>query len=128
MISPCFLAVMILVAIFGSAVSAQTGSLSGRVLKNSGGSPLAGVLVSLFQGNDPQIADDDAWTHVASTSTNSDGEYRFDSRSQRRYRVHVGGQAIGGTNYFEANLFNVQVLNGSETANMDLRLRQAGLL
>ena len=128
LISPCFLVVMNLVAIFGWAVSAQTGSLSGRVLKFSDDSPLGNVTVVLYQGNDPQIADDDAWTHVASTSTNSDGEYRFDSRSQRRYRVQVRGQAIGGTNYFEANLFNVQVLAGSETANMDVRLRQAGLL
>ena len=120
--------VVILVAMFPSSASAQTGSLSGRILRHSNGSPLANVYVYIYQGNDPAIADDDAWNWVASGYANSNGEYRFENLAPRKYRVHVYEREWAGAHYLEADLFNVQVLAGTEAQDEDIHLRQAGLI
>ncbi|MCU0913274.1 MAG: carboxypeptidase regulatory-like domain-containing protein, partial [Planctomycetes bacterium] len=107
------------------------GVLSGRVLKLADGSPLANAEVELYQGEDPNIADDDAWDWVTWAQTDANGFYRFGGLEERRYRVHVPGQRVPagtGTAYLQANLYHVQVFSGSETPDMDLRLRPGVVL
>ncbi len=114
--------------LWSSSALAQTGSLSGQVLRQVDGDPVVGATVYLYQGEDPEIADDDAWWWVDGATTDSEGRYVFENLAQRRYRVQFEGQSVAGINYFQVNLYNVQVLSGAETANMDLVVRQAALL
>ena len=103
------------------------GSISGCVT-DVNGIPLANVGISLLQGTDPYIADEHAWEGVAWTSTDSNGEYQLIGLAERRYRIHIHSQEVSGTHYFEADLYNVQVFEEVETPNMNLALRQAGLI
>jgi len=119
---------VLLGAIWCTPAAWATGSISGRVVRHLDGSSLASVWVTLYQGDDENIADEHAWNWLASTSTDPNGQYEFTALEQRRYRIRVSDQEVSGTHYFEANLYNVQVLEGTETPNMDLRLRQAGLI
>jgi beta-lactam-binding protein with PASTA domain/protocatechuate 3,4-dioxygenase beta subunit len=109
----------------GRAVFA--GSITGRVA-DVNGLALEGVSVSLYQGTDPNIADQHALDWVAGASTDANGDYQFTDLAERRYRVRVPNQEISGTHYFEADLYNVQVFAGVETVDMDITLRQAGLI
>ena len=110
------------------ARAAWTGSLSGRVFKHSDNSLLEGVSVRLFQGVDENIADEHAWYWVGETQTDSIGYYQFTGLEQRRYRINIYSQNVLGTHYVETDLYNVQVFEGEETPNMNLYLRQAGLI
>lgn len=124
---------MILVCLLLVSSAAFAGSISGQVTKHVGGSSLEGVWVQLHQGTDPYIADEHAWDWVTSVDTNpvytdANGEYQFTGLAERRYHVYIYDQEISGTHYFEANLYNVQVFSGINTPNMDIELRQAGLI
>ncbi len=115
----------------GSAVFA--GSISGRVTRESNGDPLEGVRLYLYQGEDEFIADDHAWDWVNSADANpvytdANGEYQFTGLAERRYRIRFEDQEVAGTHYFAANLYNVQAFAGANTPNMDIVLRQAGLI
>jgi len=107
--------------------TSDTGSISGQVV-DPNGSGLAGASVEIYVGDDENIADEDAWDYYGSTTTDPNGEYSFALLPQRRYRVRIPDQEVAGTHYFEGNLYNVQVLAGSETSGMDTTLRQAGLI
>ena len=107
--------------------ASDTGSISGQVV-DPNGSGLDGARVEIYIGDDENIADEDAWNYYGSTTTDPNGGYSFGLLPQRRYRVRVPDQEVSGTHYFEANLYDVQVLAGSETSNMDTTVRQAGLI
>jgi len=107
--------------------TSNTGSISGQVV-DPNDTGLAGARVEIYIGDDENIADEDAWNYYGSTTTDPNGEYSFALLPQRRYRVRVPEQEVAGTHYFETNLYNVQVLAGSETINMNQTLRQAGLI
>ena len=107
--------------------TSNTGSISGQVA-DPNGSKLANVAVEIYIGDDENIADKDAWHYYGSTTTDPNGQYRFDLLPQRRYRVHIYDQEVEGTHYIETDLYNVQVLAGSETINMNYSLKQAGLI
>ena len=104
------------------------GSISGRVFKHSDNNSLEGVSVRLFQGVDENIADEHAWYWVDETQTDSIGYYQFTGLEERRYRINIYSQNVGGTHYVETDLYNVQVFEGIETPNKNLHLRQAGLI
>lgn len=107
--------------------TSNTGSISGQVA-DPNGNKLANVAVDIYIGDDENIADEDAWNYYGSTTTDPNGQYRFDLLPQRRYRVHIYDQEVEGTHYIETDLYNVQVLAGSETINMNYSLKQAGLI
>ena len=107
--------------------ASDTGSISGQVA-DPNGSGLAGARVEIYIGDDENIADEDAWNYYGSTTADPNGKYSFSLLPQRRYRVRIPDQEVSGIHYFETNLYNVQVLEGSETTNMNQSLRQAGLI
>jgi len=111
---------------YGQAEPPGSGSISGRVLRHSDGVGLADIEVELYTGNDANIADNSAWNYRGSTITDPNGGYRFDYLTQRKYHVRIENQDVSGTHYLEADLYNVQVLEGVETGDMDFRLRGAG--
>jgi len=106
------------------------GSISGKVTDYNTGQPLQGINVSIFQSEDPNWAGERAWIWVASTFTNENGEYKFTELEPRRYHIHIsdGVQDSLGRHYGRADLYHVQVFEGAETPNMNLRLRQAGFI
>jgi hypothetical protein len=105
-----------------------TGSVSGTIAGHANSAGLPGVSVTLYEGTDPNIADEDARSWVAETQTDAGGAYQFTGLTQRRYRVHIHDQEISGTHYMEADQYHVQVLDGADTPNMDIVIRQAGLI
>jgi len=105
----------------------EGGSISGRVI-DVNDNPLENVGISLYQGEDPLIADQHAWNWVDWNSTDANGEYEFHGLEERRYHIHIYSQDVNGTQYIETDLYNVQVFSEVETPNMDFRLRQAGLI
>jgi hypothetical protein len=116
---------LLLSLVVSSAVLA--GSISGRVT-DVNGVPLENVWVALYTGTDPNIADEDVWNWVSSTQTGPNGEYQFTGLAERRYRVRIDGQEISGVGYLEADLYQVQVFEGTNTPNMNFRLREAALI
>ncbi|HUT29225.1 MAG TPA: carboxypeptidase regulatory-like domain-containing protein [Sedimentisphaerales bacterium] len=109
---------------FGLAVG---GSISGRAA-DVNGLALEGVDITLYQGEDPFIADERAWDWVDSTSTDANGRYELTGLCERRYHLRVDPQQVSGTHYVEADLYNVQVFLGAETPDMNVTLRQAALI
>ena len=111
-----------------TVTTADTGSISGKVVKHEDDSGLENVRVELYTGDDENIADKDAWNKQAEVYTDSNGEYRFDFLPQRRYRIRIPDQEVLGEHFFEANFYNVQVNAGAVTPNINPRLREAGLI
>jgi protocatechuate 3,4-dioxygenase beta subunit len=104
-------------------------AISGTV-RNSQGQPLAGLNVQLFQSMDPDSADEDAWWHIDSTTTNAQGVYQFSSLESRHYRVNIGDGEVAsnGKHYLGANLYDVVAFDGATTSDMNFTLREAGKL
>lgn len=119
---------VIIMSMLLTSSAVPAGSISGRVLKYSDGAGLENAWVTLLQGDDPSQAGDDAWDWVDSTTTNANGEYQFTNLETRMYRVQVNSQKIAGNAYFEEDLYNIPVVAGQETPNMDLHLKRAGII
>ena len=111
-----------------SFTSGWTGSISGKVVKHSDGSPLENIWVQLYEGVDPYIADESAWNYVDGISTNSAGEYEFTGLEERAYHIRINTQEISGTRYLEADIYDVWAFDDTETPDMDFELRVAGLI
>lgn len=105
-----------------------TGSISGTIINHADNSPIEDVRIRLYQGTDVNIADQDAGDYVGSTYTEQNGFYQLSDLDERRYRLRVRDQYVDGTPYFETNIYNVQVLEGANTPNMDFTLRQAAVI
>ncbi len=102
---------------------AAAGGISGMVRDQESGDPIGGVQLILYQGNDPNSADEDAYYWVSSTHTDAEGEYRFDDLPERRYRIEAPSQEVEGQCYLEANQYDIQVFDDAETA-VDFELRK----
>jgi hypothetical protein len=107
---------------------AGTGSISGTVTSHAGNSALGGLSVTLYQGVDTNIADQHAWDRVDETLTDGNGNYQFTNLAQRRYRVNIPSQEVSGTRYAETDIYNVQVLDETNTSDINFAVRQAGFL
>ncbi len=103
----------------------KAGSISGYVRKNSDNSALEGVWVQAFQSPDENIADWRAWEHAGSAQTDATGFYKITGLRERRYRVNIYSQDVGGTRYVDADLYNVQVLAGADTPDMNIMMHEA---
>ena len=119
--------VVFLALICLSTTALGVGSISGRVFKHSDNNPLQYVGLELYQGVDENIADQHAWEWVQHAQTHADGYYQFTNLPQRRYRICIHTQEPFGSNthFVETNLYNIQVLDGANTGDMDFKLRQA---
>jgi len=109
---------------------AATGSISGTVTSHADNSALGGLSVRLYQGVDPNIADQHAWDRVGEILTDGNGYYQFVNRDQRRYRVNIPSQEeeVSGTRYAETDIYNVQVFDEKNTPDINFSVRQAGFL
>jgi hypothetical protein len=106
-----------------------SGSISGTVYDLATEELLGGVWVEVYRGSDPDRADNQAWDWVTSRQTDGSGQYTVDGLDARHYRVRVpDGASSGSTHYINADLYDVVVVDGATTADMDLALRQAGIL
>ncbi len=106
-----------------------TGSISGTV-RNMDNNPVPGLQLTLFEGLDPDRADEHDWIYVADVTTGPDGYYQFSNLTGRQYRVHSGdGNADqNGNHYIRGDQYNIQVFDNTETPDIDFLLREAGLI
>jgi len=70
----------------------QIGAVNGTVTRKSDGAALSGVAVQLYRKNGSQ------WVFVASTNTNSNGFYSFESLAPGSYRVTFSYQTFQPVN------------------------------
>ncbi|MEJ2454173.1 MAG: carboxypeptidase-like regulatory domain-containing protein [Candidatus Thiodiazotropha sp.] len=119
---------LLFLLLIAGTVSAA-GSLSGRVTEYGSGVPRQGIELTLFRSEDPNSAGDDAWIPVHSVYSDINGEYLFANLEPRQYRVHIWALTdSSGRHFVEADLYNVQVFDNSETVDMDLLLHEAGFI
>ncbi|MBW1897340.1 MAG: carboxypeptidase regulatory-like domain-containing protein, partial [Deltaproteobacteria bacterium] len=99
-------------------------SIMGRVTDEAGKS-VEGITVSLYQDDDdPNNGGNDARDLVAQVSTVDQGYYQFnDLDAPRTYRVHINeGQSGECGEFSEADLYNVEVIDGAATHNQNFEL------
>lgn len=128
MLTGLITATLLMISGYKPAEALAVGSISGTVVSDSTGLPLEGAMVQLYQGVDENIADEQAWDWVAMTQTDASGHYEFTNLEPRRYHIDVYSQNISGINYLDADLYNVQVLDGATTTDMDFSIRLAGVI
>jgi len=112
----------------GYASILAPGGISGHVSQHGTGENVPGIQIHVYQGHDPDHADQGAWNYVTSVWTDASGNYTVSGLPQRRYRLHVndGVQSTAGEHFISADLYEVQVFDDATTTNMDLTLRRAG--
>uniref|UniRef100_UPI003D12C7FA carboxypeptidase-like regulatory domain-containing protein n=1 Tax=Sedimenticola sp. TaxID=1940285 RepID=UPI003D12C7FA len=121
------LLLLFLILIAGTVSAA--GSLSGVVSDFGTGIPLQGIYLRLYRSEDPNSAGEDAGIPVSSAITNVNGEYLFTNLEPRQYRIHIWATTdSSGRHFVETDLYNVQVFDNSETADMNLQLHEAGFI
>jgi hypothetical protein len=85
----------------------QAGTISGHVTSQPDGSPVANAEVTAFDGAE----------EVTSTMTEADGSYVLGGLHTATYRVHASA-----TGFTDADVTDVEVTAGQETANVDIAL------
>lgn len=116
---------MIILASFLALVCLSTmafgvGTISGHV-DNTNGNPITFVYMNLYQGSDPQVADENAWDYVSYAYTDGSGNYQFTNLAPRYYRIQIPSD----TGYAEANVYNVPVVDNQDTVR-NITLQVAG--
>jgi len=122
--------VIFLMLLMAASAGVAAGSLSGTVTEHGTNATLQGVLVYLFRSEDPNWAGENAGIFVAGTYTDANGDYQFTNLEARRYHVSswTGNTDSSGRHFVQADLYHVQVFDGTETPDMDLQLREAGYI
>jgi hypothetical protein len=103
----------------GEGGPANPGSISGRVMTLSSGTPVSGVTVQVFPADSGEEALD-------STATSGTGTYAFDELEAGKYKIHVLGAGFADIYYPAALAFEnagqVTVKAGEATPGIDVRV------
>jgi len=102
-------------------------AIEGHVYDAESNQAIPGAWIAIFHGDDPDSADEYAWTYVGSTLTDDNGFYRFEALESRSYCIRTSTFRSGDFSYYSDGRFNVSVQYGV-TVTADFHLQRAGCI